>query len=860
MVTRRKKSATPKHVISASQVGTVISPIAGSLNNTSSFTGQREGKRKSYSFSEKMPPITTQVTSTRRNKDKGKGKSVILKTTPHPKSTPTFLSDSQLLSNQTHTPTREHSTPTPPIFSFGHGSTSGQMGDPSPKQDHPSGRHDHRRDSSRSHLDLGLVRSRDDEGLAKHFPTHSEEQELRVSRSLRSGVDAHSKSVVVLPHGSTSSSAPRSNDFKLLCSNLAAVPLRTLTDRARGGASVQRNCSTENLADNPDGMCCNEQHLSGEADAILHANPSLHSSDQKLNGATGTSETCNDSFPEYLEAERGVDPSMEIEGNPPPPSSTDRPFRFQPCWLNHPDFPRIVKEAWQGHNDNLSTAISEFISSAQTWNSEVFGNIFTNKRRLLARLLGIQKALARHPSSTLLQLQSNLSDELNQILNLEEELWAIKSRTNWLVSGERNTSYFHISTLTRRSANRISGIKDEVGNWLTNLEDIQAHFISGFHSLYQTDQISCQLTPPPLPCWGALLSPDEANSIASPPLDSEILSALNSMKPFKAPASTKHSICDYMGFLPTDSLGKYLGFPLLHKRQSSSDFHIITERVQAKLAGWKSKLLSPAGKLVLIQSAVTPIPEYVMQCMSVPLKVCNSIDKLCRDFLWGSTLEKRKMHLVSWKKVTVHKSLGELGIFSMRDRNKALLAKLCWRISTDHTSPWAQMLTHKYLCPSRLTPSGKKLPCSRVWAACKLGGIIFTQGIKWHIQNGNHVLFWLDWWLPSGPLRTFISGPLSPGDLSLTVADVHPFGGQWLLDKLSFVLPDHLLLELLATPFSSNPLSNDLVLWAFSSNGAFSLHSAYLLSKGFIPAKPSPSLSTSWIWKAALASSQSVPI
>ncbi|GMY07340.1 transposon tx1 uncharacterized 149 kda protein [Fagus crenata] len=644
MVTRRKKSAPPKHVISASQVGTVINPIAGSLNNTSSFTGQREGKRKSYSFSEKMPPITTQVTSTRRNKDKGKGKSVILKTTPHPKSTPTFLSDSLLLSNQTHTPTREHSTPTPPIFSFGHGSASGQMGNPSPKQDHPSGRHHHSRDSSRSHLNLGLVRSRDDEGLAKHFPTHSEEQELRVSRSLRSGVDAHSKSVVVLPHGSTSSSAPRSNDFKLLCSNLAAVPLRTLTDRTRGGASVQGNCSTENLADNPDGMCCDEQHLSGEADAILHANPSLHSSDQKLNGATGTSETCNDSFPEYLEAERGVDPSMEIEGNPPPPSSTDRPFRFQPCWLNHPDFPRIVKEAWQGHNDNLSTAISEFISSAQTWNSEIFGNIFTNKRRLLARLLGIQKALARHPSSSLLQLQSNLSDELNQILNLEEELWAIKSRTNWLVSGERNTSYFHISTLTRRSANRISGIKDEVGNWLTNLEDIQAHFISGFHSLYQTDQISCQLTPPPLPCWGALLSPDEANSIASPPLDSEILSALNSMKPFKAP----------------------------------------------------------------------------------------------------------------------------------------------------------------------------------------------------------------DWWLPSGPLRTFISGPLSPGDLSLTVADVHPFGGQWLLDKLSFVLPDHLLLELLATPFSSNPLSNDLVLWAFSSNGAFSLHSAYLLSKGFIPAKPSPSLSTSWIWKAGL--------
>ncbi|GMY07241.1 transposon tx1 uncharacterized 149 kda protein [Fagus crenata] len=689
MVTRRKKPVTPKHVIFAHQVSEAISPITGLPNNTSSFTGQREGKRKTYASSEKVTSITAHPTSTRRNKDKGKGKSVLLKPTPHPKSTPTSSSDSHLLSNQT----RDLSSPTPPIFSFGHGTTSGKMGDLPPKQNHPGGRRDYHRDTSRSHFDLGLVRPRDHEGLAKHLPAHGEEQELRLPRPLRSGVDSHSKSVVVLPHGSTPSSTSRSNEFKLVCSNLAAVPLRTLTDRTRGGASVQRNCSTENLAGNPDGMCCDEQHLSGEADAVLHANPSLYSSDQKLNGAIGTSETCNDPIPEYLEAERGADPSMEIEGN--------RPFRFQPCWLNHPDFPRVVKEAWQGQNDNLSTAISEFISSAQTWNSEVFGNIFTNKRRLLARLLGIQKALARHPSSNLLQLQSNLSAELNQILNLEEELWAIKSRTNWLVSGERNTSYFHISTLTRRSANRISGIKDEAGNWLTNLEDIQAHFISGFHSLYQTDQISCQLTPAPLPCWGAILSTDEANSIASPPLDSEIL---------------------------------------------------------------------------------------------------------------------------------------------MRDRNKALLAKLCWRISTDHTSPWAQMLTQKYLCPSRLTPSGKKLPCSRIWAACKLGGTIFTQGIKWHIQNGNHVLFWLDWWLPSGPLHTLISGPLSLDDLSLTVADVHPFGSHWLLDKLSFVLPDHLILELLAIPFSSNPLSNDLVLWAFSSNGDFSLHSAYLLSKGFSPAKSPPSL------------------
>ena len=147
---------------------------------------------------------------------------------------------------------------------------------------------------------------------------------------------------------------------------------------------------------------------------------------------------------------------------------------------------------------------------------------------------------------------------------------------------------------------------------------------------------------------------------------------------------TKQSVCTRLGCLSTNALGRYLGFPILQKRCSSSDFQFITEKVQSKLAGWKTRLLSPAGWWVLIKSAVTPIPEYLKQCVKIPAKVCNSVDKLCRDFLWGFTLEKRKTHLVSWKKVTMHKNLGGLGIFNLRDRNKALLAKFCWRIVTEH--------------------------------------------------------------------------------------------------------------------------------------------------------------------------------
>ncbi len=60
-------------------------------------------------------------------------------------------------------------------------------------------------------------------------------------------------------------------------------------------------------------------------------------------------------------------------------------------------------------------------------------------------------------------------------------------------------------------------------------------FTSGYKSLYQTDQVLCELLPTWLFCWGVGLSTEETESLALPISDGEILHALNSMKPFKAP-------------------------------------------------------------------------------------------------------------------------------------------------------------------------------------------------------------------------------------------------------------------------------------------------------------------------------------
>ena len=156
---------------------------------------------------------------------------------------------------------------------------------------------------------------------------------------------------------------------------------------------------------------------------------------------------------------------------------------------------------------------------------------------------------------------------------------------------------------------------------------------------------------------------------------------------------TKVDLCEILEFRSTPTLGKYLGFPIKHSSMSQ-DFGFIVERIQSRLVGWKANLLSFVGRLVLTQSVITTVPNYAMQCVAF-LTNLHSVDKLSQNFLWGSIDNKKKLHMVSWKKITKPKREGGLGIHAAKAKNIAFLAKLNWRLKTEMSSLWAKVLNHK---------------------------------------------------------------------------------------------------------------------------------------------------------------------
>lgn len=140
-----------------------------------------------------------------------------------------------------------------------------------------------------------------------------------------------------------------------------------------------------------------------------------------------------------------------------------RPFRIESMWFTHPDFKDLVSFNWLNCNNDHLTAINKLADSTKNWNNNGFVNLFRRKRRTLARLAEVQKAKATMFSSNLEFLERELRKDYLNILNQEEIMWQQKLRNDWIVEGDRNTQFFHITTLLRRKRNRISMLKDGNG-------------------------------------------------------------------------------------------------------------------------------------------------------------------------------------------------------------------------------------------------------------------------------------------------------------------------------------------------------------------------------------------------------------
>ena len=309
----------------------------------------------------------------------------------------------------------------------------------------------------------------------------------------------------------------------------------------------------------------------------------------------------------------------------------------------------------------------------------------------------------------------------------------------------------------------------------------------------------------------------------------------------------REAFSDILGFRQTECLWKYLGFPIKHQGSSYQDFGFVLDRVKCKLAGWKANLLSMAGRAVLIQASSSAIPTYLMQCNLLLGKVLEGTDRVNKNFMWGSTEDKGKMHWVGWKKVTRSKEEGGLGVQSAKGRNTVLLAKLNWRFHSEDKAPWAKVLRLKYCNPQRINSrNARKLPSSRIWKGLLQGEETFKKAAKWLPGFDSNLDFWNDTWTNYGPLRKIIQGPLAREATNLKIKDVVDFSGRWDWSSIQMIFTEEVYRDIKAIPVLLFVRLEDRLSWKYLAKGDFELKSAYRLVTD--PLRDVP-FNGKWIWK-----------
>jgi hypothetical protein len=94
---------------------------------------------------------------------------------------------------------------------------------------------------------------------------------------------------------------------------------------------------------------------------------------------------------------------------------------------------------------------------------------------------------------------------------------------------------------------------------------------------------------------------------------------------------------------------KYLTLLLGARFKARSIWDDIIEKIECCLASWKMLYLFKGGRITLIKSTFSNFPS--LSLFPIPVGVANCIEKLRRDFLWGSIGKEFKYHLVSWSKI-----------------------------------------------------------------------------------------------------------------------------------------------------------------------------------------------------------------
>ncbi|KAI0513446.1 hypothetical protein KFK09_009467 [Dendrobium nobile] len=208
--------------------------------------------------------------------------------------------------------------------------------------------------------------------------------------------------------------------------------------------------------------------------------------------------------------------------------------------------------------------------------------------------------------------------------------------------------------------------------------------------------------------------------------------------------SMKKRIAKVLGFKVVKEM-KYLGVKMSLHRLKMADFQEILSNVMDKLNDWSKKSLSLGGKLILIDSSLLSMPNFLITQSIVPKRVLHELEKLCRSFIWHKNDGINGMHYVAWDDLCKPRCWGGLGLHSPLWKVGSLRSKLAWNFIQKPQSLFHRAMAARYGCDV-MNGTQRKIN-SIAWQILVDGGKFLKMAIRWRVGKGDRINILNDTWL-----------------------------------------------------------------------------------------------------------------
>uniref|UniRef100_A0A803P3J7 Reverse transcriptase n=1 Tax=Cannabis sativa TaxID=3483 RepID=A0A803P3J7_CANSA len=120
----------------------------------------------------------------------------------------------------------------------------------------------------------------------------------------------------------------------------------------------------------------------------------------------------------------------------------------------------------------------------------------------------------------------------------------------------------------------------------------------------------------------------------------------------------KQRVCSTLGVNEAGEESTYLGLPNIVRGNKTALLGFLKDKMRKRIQGWEGRLLSRAGKELLIKTVAQSLPSYAMNVFLLPVKTCNEMEQLMCKFWWRSSKNNKGIHWKKWDDLAVHKSKG----------------------------------------------------------------------------------------------------------------------------------------------------------------------------------------------------------